>query len=848
MAEGTSIIVEPGASLVIDGAILTNGCGDMWDGIIVQGDANANQAGTYPNLAQGLLTIKNDSRIEYALDAIRVWDPIDGGSISKSGGVVKASKTIFLNNRRDVEFMRYCSNNANPSSFIRCTFEIDDDYRGAFEDLDDRVTMWDVNGIKFAGCSFQINDASLTDIYERSGIFSIDAGYDIGASCNVSVQRPYPCPETDLFRSEFKNFYHGVHATATNNHTVRIDKTDFRGNNYGVSIKEMDNIQVTACDFEVGIISQALPGVLYRDRYGIAISSGTGYEIQENTFTGDGVYSVPQSIGVQVYNTGEHENKIYKNSFTGLYAANSAVGDNGGSDELNSSGLQYLCNTQNYNNFDIQVVEGFDGGSYGIRPYQGRPYNPLNQQNPKALPDGNTFTTVNSSPPADYNYNVGSGCETIIRFYKPGNTPLATHYSVSKVFQIDIDNQYGSLNTTDNLCPSLLSDLDEITIVAGRAGLINDYTVYEAAYNNTFYLYDNLIDGGDPQNLSNNVQFNWSNDAWQMRNELLAESPNLSEEILLDAAFTGTLPDALLMEVLLANPRSVRSPEFHEVLLNEIPNPLPQYMVDLLPFAAETPSVRANLEEQMVVYNEKKASAVQLLVHYALRDSIIQLDTVKYWLERDNTPKGRFALAEHYLSRGQYTMAQTALNDVETTFEEYFERYGTAYQAYQQLMTLKVNILQNDRTWLDITESEKGQLQNIAYNSSDDAAFQARSILCFFFDECIEEIIDITNTSSGRVIQVEDAMLELTQSLTNLNVYPNPATDYVNFDYELPEYIEKATVIITSITGKVIKEFDINDAEGQLLWDTRTIENGIYFYALKRGDKTLASGKVSIMK
>jgi hypothetical protein len=157
--------------------------------------------------------------------------------------------------------------------------------------------------------------------------------------------------------------------------------------------------------------------------------------------------------------------------------------------------------------------------------------------------------------------------------------------------------------------------------------------------------------------------------------------------------------------------------------------------------------------------------------------------------------------------------------------------------------------LQNGRTWLDITEGEKGQLQNIAYGSSDDAAFQARSILCFFFDECIEEVIDITNnTSSGKVIQVEDAMLELTESLTNLKVYPNPATNYVNFDYELPEYVEQATVIITSMTGNVIEEFDINDTEGQLLWDTRTTENGIYFYVLKQGKTTLASGKVSIMK
>lgn len=219
-------------------------------------------------------------------------------------------------------------------------------------------------------------------------------------------------------------------------------------------------------------------------------------------------------------------------------------------------------------------------------------------------------------------------------------------------------------------------------------------------------------------------------------------------------------------------------------------------------------------------------------------------------LERDNTPKGRFALAEHYLSRSQYTLAQNTLNNVVTEFEDYYERNGVAYQAYQQLMTLKVSILQSERTWLDITESEKGQLQTIAYGSSDDAAFQARSVLCFFFDECIEELFDMTNTTSAaRVLPVEDAMLELTKSLTNLKFYPNPARDYVTFDYRLPEYMQSATITVVDITGKVVLNVSIDTYEGQYLWDTRTIENGFYFINLKdEKGQTILTEKLSIIK
>ena len=825
IGRGMSIIVEPGAKLIIHNATLTNTCGEMWDGIIVQGDATASQS----NSAQGTLITRVNSQIEYAKNAIRVWDPIDGGGISKTGGIINCTQTTFLNNNRDVEFMKYDLGVRNRSTFVRCTFKLDNDYRSTIYDLDDRVTMWHVNGVRFAGCAFEMN-THFAGSHKRRGIYSIDAGYDVGASCDVSVQRPNPCPEGQITRSEFKNFYHGIEATATNNHTIRVNKTDFNANVFGVTIRDMDNIQVTECDFQVGY--QFGPGIGTTSNFGVAIFSGTGYEVQENTFTGTGTYGVPNSAGVHVLNTGAAQNRIYKNTFTGLQIANSAAGVN---NSLNyQSGLQYLCNTQSNNNFDISVYDG-----PGIQEFQGTPASTPSGDNTS---DGNVFSN-NGSPanmPSDYSveYGVAHG---ITRFYTTGEKAN----DVTGNSQVDQVTD----NTISDGCPSILEELDEVTIIAGRVGQINDYTTHEAAYNNSVYLYDNLIDGGNPQGLSNNIQYNWSNDAWQMRTELLAESPNLSEEALLDVAFTGTLPDALLMEVLLANPRSVRSPEFHEILINEIPNPLPQYMVDMLPFAAETPSVRVNLEKQIVHYGYKKSQAAKLLVHYALRDSIIELDTVKYWLEKDITPKGRFALAEHYLSRGQYTLAQNILNDVETEFERYFEYQNTAYQAYQQLMTLKVNILQNGRTWLDVTESEKGQLQTIAYNSNDDAAFQARNILCFFFDECVEEPINLGGTANpARIIQVENPMLQLTESLTNLTVYPNPATDYVTFDYELPEYIENATIVITTIKGDVVQQFDLTKNKNQILWDTRQVENGIYFYALKQSKNTLASGKVSILK
>jgi hypothetical protein len=109
-------------------------------------------------------------------------------------------------------------------------------------------------------------------------------------------------------------------------------------------------------------------------------------------------------------------------------------------------------------------------------------------------------------------------------------------------------------------------------------------------------------------------------------------------------------------------------------------------------------------------------------------------------------------------------------------------------------------------------------------------------------------VVLLDNTTSGRVIPINNPLLELTKSNTSIKAYPNPTRDYVNFEYELPEYVENTTVVITTMTGKVVKQFDLKDTKGQILWDTRQVENGIYFYALKQGKNTLVSGKVTILK
>jgi len=97
MSNDTKITVKKGGKIVIDGGYITNTCGGMWDGIIVEGSKiDAQSSNTH-----GWCEVKNGGTIENARIAIK----------SLSGGVVRVIGGNFYNNRNGVAFNLYSLNN-----------------------------------------------------------------------------------------------------------------------------------------------------------------------------------------------------------------------------------------------------------------------------------------------------------------------------------------------------------------------------------------------------------------------------------------------------------------------------------------------------------------------------------------------------------------------------------------------------------------------------------------------------------------------------------------------------------------------------------------------------------------
>jgi len=74
----------------------------------------------------------------------------------------------------------------------------------------------------------------------------------------------------------------------------------------------------------------------------------------------------------------------------------------------------------------------------------------------------------------------------------------------------------------------------------------------------------------------------------------------------------------------------------------------------------------------------------------------------------------------------------------------------------------------------------------------------------------------------------------------NILVYPNPASDQVVF-----EFVEKTigSIIVTDLSGHKCIEFEVNGLS--TVFDTRQLEQGVYFYTLKT-DSSVSTGKLLI--
>lgn len=398
---GCGIVVEPGGTLIIDGATLKGisipGEHNMWDGIVAEGNPLSSTVAF-----QGQVNISNSSVIQdarfglyvgenyrtYAKDASSTSGSTNlvavtyssryNGYSSLGGAIVNASNSLFENCRFGVNFQS-APINTGSSTFSSCQFISDatgmgdicyyTDVNGSLLPANTHFAAWNRRSIFLYGNTFDCSTTFGQDS-RPTGVIANTTSITISDYCTHPSL--FGCLSGYVSGNTFSNLSNGAvtEFPVGIGPMVKIMNNTFINNFYGVNAQGgTNNFAMTGNNFKIpnGIYGGHLPA-------GASMAGVVGYDVSNNTFdkyTAGGAYPNFQNYGI-VINDGVTHNEVLKNNtFEEVGYASVALGMNGFGWP---SGLQFKCNNYHSNFYGILRSSVFESGLIApclINPKQG---------------------------------------------------------------------------------------------------------------------------------------------------------------------------------------------------------------------------------------------------------------------------------------------------------------------------------------------------------------------------------------------------------------------------------------------------------------------------------------------
>ena len=163
------------------------------------------------------------------------------------------------------------------------------------------------------------------------------------------------------------------------------------------------------------------------------------------------------------------------------------------------------------------------------------------------------------------------------------------------------------------------------------------------------------------------------------------------------------------------------------------------------------------------------------------------------------------------------------------------------------MLNLDIALKQENRSPYELSSEEYALIEQLAENSSGDAGIKAQSLLEHFYNipdcNCVNTSVD-ENKSSSTSFSDNDYANAMG---LKVSVEPNPATNWVAFNYKLPIDCNEAIIIITNTDGKQIDKLKLSDQIHQKVWNTSYLKPGTYIYELISKELKY-TGKIVIVK
>ena len=835
------VLVNPGGKLILDRAYLTKACPDLWDGIEVRGCDTSQFYYEY----FGIVEIRDSSIIEFARCAIANHCKRCSPAVNQSGGIILAEDAIFRDNETDIllaPFHHIYQGNEVPyvSDFERCHFL-------TTENLYDltvpktHIEMKDIFGLIFYACKFE-NSAEMAFApysFRGQGISAIDAQFMVKALCNdtnaIPCQNITPC--------DFKQLEYGIKAmNAISKQTISVENSLFEYNMLGISLSGIDYTAIISNEFKCpssdsGIVENQFFG-------GLFLEGCTGYHIESNNFHGDTnpMIAPYPSYGLGVKNSGDEDNEIYNNAFSKIKIGIIAIGENRGRE----SGLCLKCNEMSGNTNDFIVVQDENppyGALQGIYQYQGDPVDSVSYD----APAGNIFSyfpgPADTTNLEDYNY-FNNGEDIWYYHHKVSETfrvlPLPDNYTSETIELIERSN----INyTIDSVCLSHLADENNLKTFSSPRIIIADANDQIALLTEQLIA---LIDGGNTEELNFEVMTSMPDDALEIRQELLDESPYLSDTVMKQAIYKeNVLPNAMIRDILTVNPQSAKSDEVI-IALDSRYEPMPDYLMAQIMEGQRILGAKELLEAKIQSCQRIRSNAKADLFRQFLNDTnlVSQADSIISFLEEESDLASKYNLAFIYWNRSETIEAFKTLNSITGQFNLTGDQLAT-HQLYQDYFNILEQMADNNLTVCDLDSVSVQTLLEIEnIGVSGISAFARGMLVKGGFLDFIETITSPQLYSPGEYHYTNDHGKNTEQQKDYFKLFPNPAGDYVIVFYDIGSDSRSFSLRLVDNQGIVIRTIQLELGKDQIFVNLENLPNGIYLFTLNVNGKSLESQKL----
>jgi hypothetical protein len=865
----SQIIIGPGGKLVLDNSTLTYlpGCPleDRWRGILVQGQDESQQLPAN----QGVLQMKIGATIKNADIAVFVGhtfpNNLGGPAYNWGGGIVDIDDSHFINNQKDIvmqPFQYFTGSANNPprqrSLIQNSTFVSDANMfidPGAMVGKHGSIYLNQINGMRILGNVFENQDYSL-DVADRwTGITCINSSVEIAEYCESIIS---PC--TNIQPNQFNNLRNGIdvfNGVAVNK-VVEIRNNDFQNTYHAIFLAGTSGAVVTLNDIELpsmaacqlGIPSEGYPP------YGIFLFGGNGFKVEENEISvpiGNGPPLFNEARGIIVRNTGVTENEIYNNILNNLFVSNQAECFNSGtSSSAVELGLKYFCNKSQTaeGSFDFWVTEsalcpctysrGPGISKIGIAQLQqNNIFDPFTSDY-KYAPCGNRFSDSHANLNTTATNDFDNGDADVI-LYAWDNIPGSTgRYEPEKVHKVSAFQRPVSFD----ICPSKIPG-------NGGSGSLNQLylslATSQIGYNSSHILLDIWQNGGNA-NLDQEVATTAPWDAYLQFNSLIAESPYLSNDVLIEMINNPVFTSLMVKLIMIANPHGTLSADVMGALESRTP-PLPQSYIDEI-WSQPEPVTQLTILQGNLAADQHVLSMISHDIKRTYRTDSTNVwanDSLIAFLSRQPELIDKYELALVYLNQSRSGEMDSILTQVGLNFEM-DSLMQLDYQHMLDLTRIAQAMRVDSMSEGTLDSTDLALLETILLDDRPLMAPLALSLIKQYDPNYFHlDLVYDMPVSSARL--AHPSIGNVNESQNDFQLYPNPAIDYTTIKYRCEDF--GLTYQLLDARSSVLRTGTLEIAEGflvnEVLIDLEGLTSGSYQLLVKKQNEVLWTGKLILI-